>query len=653
MTNEYSNESIKSLKGADRVRLRPGIIFGSADINGCTHSVFEIISNSLDEAKAGYGDTVDVKYFKDGTVIVEDFGRGVPMDWNNGEQRYNWELVFNELYAGGKMFADSNYDNSLGLNGLGCCATQYASEYMTVTSCRDGYKYTKYFKKGIPVGELQKVPYDGPTGTKIEFKPDIEVFSEIIVDANNLHDMCRRQALTNSGVHLKVTYEGYETIDWYYENGAEEFLEQITGPEKMAKVQSYTGAMMCQNSIDSPEFKFNMEMAFTFSRQHVIEEFYHNSSWLSDGGKTLEGFRKGAVKAFKKAIKDSNKFQKGDELINIKDIEDILCCVFISTCPGAFASFGNQTKKTILNASFEPCASRFAEETFTRWVVENKKESDRVLDEIVANKRIREKADNVRSSAIKKLSSNIDSFGNQPQKFVSCASKDKNERELYIVEGDSALGSCKLARNGQFQALMPVRGKITNCLKEDLVKVLNSDIILDLLQVMGCGIEVQGKNMKELPKFDIEKLNFGKLIICTDADLDGMQIRCLLLTFFYILTPTLLREGKVYIAETPLYEITCGKETRFAYDEKEKDAILKEFEGKKIKIQRSKGLGENDPEMMSVSTMKPETRRLIKVDYKGVESEIQFMFNALLGEDITSRRLLINEYASAFDTSIL
>ena len=651
--NEYSNESIKSLKGADRVRLRPGIIFGTNDINGCTHSVFEIISNSIDEAKAGYGDTVNIKYMADGTVIVEDFGRGVPMDWNANEQRYNWELVFAEMYAGGKMDADSMYDNSLGLNGLGCCATQYASEYMIVTSCRDGYKYTMNFKKGVPVGELQKVPYDGPTGTKIEFKPDLEVFTAIVVDPNVLHDMCRKQALTNAGVHLVVDYEGYEPIDWYYENGASEFIEQLLGPEKLCDVASYAGEIFCQNSEDTPEYKLKMEIALSFSRQHVLEEFYHNSSHLEEGGKTLDGFRKGAVKVFKKAIKESGKFQKGDELINIRDIEEILCCVFISWCPGALTFFGNQTKKKVLNECFEPAVARFTEEAITRWIAENQKESDRVLAEIVANKKIREKADNVRSSAIKKLSSGIDSFGSQPQKFVGCASKDKNERELYIVEGDSALGSCKLARNGQFQALMPVRGKITNCLKEDLVKVLNSDIILDLLQVMGCGIEVQGKNMKELPKFDIDKLNFDKLIICTDADLDGMQIRCLLLTFFYILTPTLLREGKVYIAETPLYEITCGKETRFAYDEKEKDAILKEFDGRRVKIQRSKGLGENDPEMMSISTMRPDTRRLIKVDYAGAEQDINFMFNALLGEDITSRRVLINEYASAFDTSIL
>lgn len=653
MANEYSNESIKSLKGADRVRLRPGIIFGSNDIVGCAHAVFEIISNSIDEAKSGYGDTVEITYSKDGAVKVRDFGRGVPMDYNNIEKRYNWELIFDELYAGGKMDNTSQYSFSLGLNGLGCCSTQYTSEYMNVTSCRDGFKYSMHFEHGKPVGSLLKVPYDGPTGTYIEFKPDSEVFTEIVVDPATLHDMCRRQAMVNSGVHLKLAYEGYNEIDWFYENGASEFIEQCTGPERLCDIVSYNAEMTCQDSEKDDPFPFKMEVAFGFSRQHIIEEFYHNSSFLSDGGKTLDGFRKGAVKAFKKAIKDSGKFQKGDELINIKDIEDIVCIVFSSYCPGDRASFGNQTKKTILNASFEVATSRFIEGCITRWIVDNKKDSDRVLTEIVNNKRIRERADNVRTSAIKKLSSSIDSFGSRPQKFVECASKDKSERELYIVEGDSALGSCKQARDGQFQALMPVRGKITNCLKEDLVKVLNSQIILDLLQVMGCGIEVQGKNMKELPKFDINKLNFDKLIICTDADVDGMQIRCLLLTFFYMLTPTLLKEGKVYIAETPLYEITCGKETRFAYNEDEKDNVLAEFEGKRVKIQRSKGLGENDPEMMSISTMKPETRRLIRVTYKDAEDDIRFMFNALLGDDISSRRVLINEYASAFDMSIM
>lgn len=655
MSENYGNESIRQLKGADRVRKRPGVIFGSNDIVGCTHSVFEIISNSIDEAKAGYGDRVEVTYRKDGTVTVKDYGRGVPMDFNSTEGKYNWQLVFDELYAGGKMDETGDYTNSLGLNGLGCCATQYASEFMEVTSYRDGFKYQMSFKKGVPVGNLRKTTYDGPTGTEITFKPDNEVFTETIVDVHELNDMCRRQAITNAGIHLIVKYEGANEVDWYYEHGPQEFLEQIV-EDRMSNVSRYEGEVKCRNTPDDDPFTLSMNMAFTFSRQLSISEFYHNSSWLEDGGKTLDGFRKGAVKAIKRAIKDKGTFNKGDENINIRDIEDIMCIVFVSWCPGSKTFFGNQTKKEVLNAPFELAASNFTEEALTAWIVNNRKESDKILTEIVNNKRIREKADSVRASAVKKLTSSIDSFGSRPQKYVECASKDKNERELYIVEGDSALGSCKLARDGQFQAIMPVRGKITNCLKEDLVKVLNSQIILDLLQVMGCGIEVETtkqKGMKELPKFDLEKLNFNKLIICTDADVDGMQIRCLLLTLFYTLTPTLLREGKVYIAETPLYEITSGKETRFAYDESEKDQILKEWAGKKIKIQRSKGLGENNPEMMSVSTMAPETRRLIRVNYKGAEQEVRFIFNALLGEDICSRREMINDYASEFDMSIL
>lgn len=654
--SEYGNESIKTLKGADRVRLRPGIIFGSNDIVGCTHSIFEIISNSLDEAKAGYGDTIEVDYRKDGTVTVKDYGRGVPMDFNENEGRYNWELVFCELYAGGKMDETSEYSNSLGLNGLGCCATQYASEFMQVVSCRDGFRYEMNFSEGNPVGTLKKEPYSGPTGTYIRFKPDKRVFTEIITDANTLHDMCRRQALVNSGIHIKVSYEGLKEIDWYYENGAKDFLEQVMGAESICPVVGYTDEEMCQDTEEGPIFKLDLNVAFTFSRQHSLCEYYHNSSWLSEGGKTLDGFRKGALKVFKKAIKSDSRFTKGDELINIKDIEDILCIVFVSWCPGSYTSFGNQTKREVLNPSFEPATAHFAEKAITKWLADNRKDADKVLTEIVNNKRIREKADKVRSSAIKKLTASIDSFGSRPQKFVECASKNKSERELYIVEGDSALGSCKQARDGQFQAIMPVRGKITNCLKEDLVKVLNSQIILDLLQVMGCGIEVEGKRskgMKELPKFDIDKLNFDKLIICTDADVDGMQIRCLLITFFYMLTPTLLKAGKVYIAETPLYEISCGKEVRFAYDENEKEQVINAFGGKKLKIQRSKGLGENNPDMMSISTMKPETRRLIRVTYEGAEQEIRFMFDALLGEDIANRRVMISEYASDFDMSLM
>lgn len=651
----YDQNSISALKGADRVRLRPGVIFGSDDIHGCAHSIFEIISNSVDEAKEGYGDTINVIYYQDGTVSVEDFGRGIPLDWNEKEQRYNWELIFAELYAGAKYDTNGNYSTSLGLNGLGACATQYASEFMNVTVRRDNTLYEISFEKGSAITELKKTPIeDTATGSKIVFKPDIEVFEAIIVPHEILIDIMRRQAMLHKGVTFNLTFEGEEPLCFYYENGIVDYMASVTDEESricdiVYKTQSMTG----QDREDRPEYTVNMEMALTFTRKEPTIEFYHNSSDLSHGGVHDKALKKAIVKAFADAMKRTKEIKSSK--ITYKDIEDILTCTISTTCPGTLTSYENQTKKAINNSFIERALADFIEHFISEWTYTSPEQALKVMKEIEINKTTRESADEARNKVFKKLKGTSDNF-NKPKKFVDCESKDVTKRELYIVEGDSALGACKLARNSEFQAIMPLRGKILNCLKAALVKISKSDVIMDLMRILGCGIATNDKALKDIAGYDLSKLKWDKIIICTDADIDGMQIRTLIITMLYILCPGVLEAGKVYIAETPLFEITHTnkkkEKTYFAYSDGERDQILSQLPEGKVTIQRSKGLGENTPEMMSMTTMNPDTRRLVQIKYT-LDDELIAMFDALLGTNIEARRQLIEEYAAEYKLSTL
>lgn len=648
---DYGNTSIIALKGADRVRERPEVIFGSRNLEGCIHAVFEIIGNSVDEAKEGYGNHIIISYESDNIITIQDYGRGLPMDYNEAEGRFNWELIFCELYAGGKMNTTS-YSTSIGLNGLGCCAVQYSSEFMTVTSVRDGYIYTMNFEKGNPVGNLikEKNVNNLPSGTTTRFRLDKDVFTEIDISVERINNIARRQAMILRGLLITVKYDGFRDIEWYFERGEAEFIERVTEGKRFCDVFEMKSSRSGRDSEDESEYTVGTVFAFTFSRDDKVFELYHNSSWLENGGVTYAALRKASVKVISKAIRNMHSYQKGDEKITFKDIEDVLSCIISTYCAGNIASYENQTKKAINNPFIEVAVASIVEEALEKWLIGEIK-SDKVLHEIIINKQARENADRIKTTVIRKMTASIDGVGNKPKKFVDCETKNIHDRELFIVEGDSALGSCKLARNSRFQAIMPVRGKITNCMKEDIVNVFKSEIIVDLIRVLGCGVEVVVNNMRELPKFDERRLNWGKIIICTDADSDGMQIRCLIIAMIYKLIPSLLKMGKVYIAETPLYEISSGKNTYFAYNEDEKTNIINKLSGK-INIQRSKGLGENEPDMMSLTTMKPGTRRLVQINYTDDYDEINFTMEALLGNDIVSRRMFIDEYSRSRNVAV-
>ena len=649
-STQYGNDSISQLKGADRVRKRPGVIFGSDGLDGCEHAVFEILSNAIDEAREGHGDLITLTYYEDHSIEVEDFGRGCPVDWNANEKRYNWELVFCELYAGGKYqnTDGGDYEYSLGLNGLGSCATQYASEYMDVTVRRDGKKYTLHFKKGKVCGkkgqELIVEPADRKkTGTTIRWKPDLEVFTDIAIPDEYFDDVLHRQAVVNAGVTFRLRLEKngkFEVRDYCYENGIMDYVRELAGEKPLTEPEFITAERKGRDREDKPEYKVKLSAAFCFSKDASVLEYYHNSSWLENGGAPDKAARSAFVSAIDAYIKQIGKYQKNESAIKFQDVQD--CLVLVTNCFSTQTSYENQTKKAINNRFIQQAMTEFFKTNLEIYFIENKPEADRIAEQVLINKRSRETAERARQGMKKKLSGSID-IANRVQKFVDCRSKDVEKREIYIVEGDSALGACKLSRDAEFQGIMPVRGKILNCLKADFVRIFKSDVITDLMKVLGCGVEVKDKHTKDLSSFDLNNLRWNKVIICTDADVDGFQIRTLILTMLYRLVPTLINEGYVYIAESPLYEIESKGKTYFAYSDREKAEIVESLKGAKASINRSKGLGENDPDMMWMTTMNPETRRLIKVMPEDAERMAQ-VFDLLLGDNLDGRKNHIAEF---------
>ena len=644
---EYGNESISSLKGADRVRKRPAVIFGSDGIEGCQHSIFEILSNSIDEAREGFGREIVLTRFEDGSIEVEDHGRGIPVDYNKNEDRYNWELVFCELYAGGKYNNASaeSYEYSLGLNGLGLCSTQYASEYMDVDIRRDGLRYTLHFEHGENVGGLHKEPYaKKDTGSKIKWKPDLQVFTDIDVPVAYFLDMIKRQAIVNAGVKFVFRNQAgrsFEETVFNYQDGITDHVKELAGEDALTPVQSWQAEKKVRDRADKPEYKCKINVALTFSNKISVAEYYHNSSWLELGGAPEKAVRNAFVYQIDSYLKQTGKYNKNESKITFADVED--CLVIVISSFSSVTSYENQTKKAITNKGIQEAMVEMLRHQLEIYFIENPLDADKIAGQVLIYKRSREDAEKTRLNLKKKLTSNMD-ITSRVAKFVDCRSKDVNLRELFIVEGDSALGACKQARDPDFQAIIPIRGKILNCLKADYDKIFKNDIITDLIKVLGCGVQVKSKANKDLASFDLNQLRWSKVILCTDADVDGFQIRTLLLTMIYRLTPALIEAGKVFIAESPLYEITSKTDTYFAYTEAEKQKFLDqlEAEGGRFTIQRSKGLGENEPDMMNLTTMNPQTRRLIKVMPTDMEKTVE-MFDLLLGDNLSGRKDYIAE----------
>ena len=647
----YSNDSITTLKGADRVRLRPAVIFGSDGLDGCEHSVFEILSNSIDEAREGYGDKIVVTRFSDNSVEVQDFGRGIPVDYNEKEKKFNWELVFCELYAGGKYDTNNggSYEFSLGLNGLGLCATQYSSEYMEAEIHRDGFKYTLSFKAGKPSGKMQKEEYHHrDTGSRIKWRPDLKVFTDIDIPLDYYKDVLKKQAIVNAGVTFILKNQtgknSFETFEYKYDNGITDYINEVVGENALTSVQTWQTERTGRDREDLKDYRVKINAVLCFSNKVKLKEYYHNSSFLEYGGAPEKAVRNAFVYSIDSYLKTSGKYLKSDAKIKFEDVEE--CLAIIISSFSTQTSYENQTKKAINNKFIQEAMTDFLRHQLEIYFIENKTEADKIADQVLINMRSRIRAETTRQNLKKTLQSSTD-FTNRIQKFVDCRSKDTSEREIFIVEGDSALGACKQARNAEFQAVIPVRGKILNCLKSEYDKIFKNEIITDLIKILGCGVEVKSKASKNLSSFNLDMLRWSKVIICTDADVDGFQIRTLILTMIYRLMPTLIEEGKVFIAETPLYEINCKDQVWFAYTEKEKTQALEEIGKQKFTIQRSKGLGENDPDMMWLTTMNPKTRRLIKVEPEDAQRTAE-VFDMLLGDDLAGRKQHITDNGHLF-----
>lgn len=635
----YTNESITSLKGADRVRKRPAVIFGSDGLEGCEHSVFEIFSNSIDEAREGYGSKIILTRYSDGSVECEDFGRGLPVDYNNGEQRFNWELLFCELYAGGKYKdGEENYEFSLGLNGLGLCSAQYSSEYMDAEIYRDGFRYDLHFEKGENIGGLKKEPTKRrQTGTKIKWKPDLDVFTDIAIPLEYYRETVRRQAVVNPNILFVLRNQigsSFEAEEFIYQNGITDYLNELVGEDRLTSVQNWSAERKGRDREDRPEYKVKLSVALCFSNKAAFTEYYHNSSWLENGGSPEKAVKIAFVNQIDGWLKSNGKYLKDETKITYADIEP--CLALVSSSFSTQTSYENQTKKAINNRFIYEAMTEFLKHNLEVYFTENPDEAQKIAEQVLINKRSRETAEKTRINIKKKLAGTLD-MSNRVQKFVDCRTKDVTRREIFIVEGDSALGSCKMGRDSEFQAIMPVRGKILNCLKAEYDRIFKSEIITDVIKVLGCGVEVKSKANKELSFFDINNLRWNKIIICTDADVDGFQIRTLILTMLYRLTPQLIEQGYVYIAETPLYEINGKDKTWFVYSDAEKNKVVEENKGQKLVIQRSKGLGENEADMMWLTTMSPETRRLIRITPEEA-AQTSEIFDLLLGDNLAGRK---------------
>ncbi len=653
-TQQYDNQSIKALKGADRVRKRPAVIFGSDGLEGCEHSFFEILSNSVDEAREGHGSEIRITVYRDHSIRVEDFGRGVPLGWNEAEGRWNWDLIYCELYAGGKYdnnSGDSAYEYSLGLNGLGACATQYSSEFMTVCSYDGTVERSISFRQGEVQGELTERPLtkkEGKrTGTSVHWKPDLQVFTDINIPAEFFEDILRRQSVVNAGISFLLLLEqengDFEEKQFFYQNGITDYLSEMVGNSASIAPVSWHLETQGRDREDKDDYKFKADITFCFSKTVQCLEYYHNSSYLEHGGAPDRAVKSAFVYAIDKYLKSADLYKKEKEII-FSDISDSLALVINSF--STLTSYENQTKKSINNEFIQKSLNAFLREQLRNYFVEHPKDADIIAKQVLVNKRSRETAERIRKETSVKLEGGID-VNTRVDKFVNCRSKDPSRAELYIVEGDSALTSCKLGRDAEFQAIIPVRGKTLNCLKSDYDKIFKNEIITDLLRVIGCGVEIQGKKQSKMNAFNLDNLRWSKIIICTDADEDGFQIRTLLLTLFYRLLPTLLAEHRVFIAESPLFEITTKDQTLFAYDEFEKADILKKLGNKKYTLQRSKGLGENEPEMMWQTTMNPATRRLISVSPADAQ-QTEIIFDTLLGDNLPARKVFITENGNRY-----
>lgn len=625
---EYTADQITVLEGLEPVRVRPGMYIGSTDEKGLHHLVYEVVDNSIDEALAGVCDLIKVTIKKDNSIIVEDDGSGIPVETHPKTGKSTLETVLTVLHAGGK-FSNDAYQYSGGLHGVGVSCVNALSTYLIARVKRDGKMYEQRFEKGKTVTELTVIKENvRGTGTTIEFMPDNTIFETLNFDKNVLAKRFREMAFLNKGVKIEFAdeREGYKEL-FHYEGGIKSFVEYINKSKKPLDHE----VMYIEGEKETT--KVEIAMQYTESYNETIVSFTNNIKTV-DGGTHVVGFKSALTRALNDYARNKNILKEKDDNLSGDDVREGITAVVSVKLNNP--QFEGQTKGKLGNSEARTVVDSVVYEHLSFYFEENPKIVKTIIQKALASQKARLAARRARDLVRKK--SVLDNT-TLPGKLADCQSSDIEHNEIFLVEGDSAGGSAKGGRDNKFQAILPLRGKILNVEKAHLERVLNSNEIKAMITAFGTGI---GKN------FDISKLRYGKIVIMTDADVDGAHIRTLLLTFLYRFMKPLVEKGHVYIAQPPLYGIIKGvKVMEYCYTEKELEEALEKYgERSNIKVQRYKGLGEMNAEQLWDTTMNPEHRILIKVEIDGEdENELDNTFDVLMGDDVEPRREFIEQNA--------
>lgn len=631
----YGSDDITVLEGLEAVRKRPGMYIGTTSSRGLHHLVWETVDNSIDEALAGYCDTIQVRMLPDNYIEVIDNGRGIPIDMHK-TGRPTLEVVMTILHAGGK-FNDKNYTYSGGLHGVGVSVVNALSTELIATVTRDGKIVRQTFSKGKPTSDCVQigVAKENEHGTNIKFRPDEEIFEEIEFEYTTLKERLKELAYLNTGLKIiledKRDPEDERKKEFHFEGGIKDFVSELVDEDKMIVAPIYMKDIVKISGDKLVE----VEIAMTYNKdsQATIEYSFVNNINTYDGGTHVQGFRTALTRTINDVAKQLNLIKdKKDDNLQGTDVREGLVCVINIKFPEP--QFESQTKSKLGSSEAQSSVSTVVNNKLKLYLEDYPKDATSIIEKMILSKKAREAAKNARNNILRK---NPLEIGSLPGKLADCSSKKSEECEIYIVEGDSAGGSAKQGRDRRTQAILPLRGKILNVEKAVLHKMLENNEIKSMVTAFGTNI---GDN------FDISKLRYGKIIIMTDADVDGAHIRTLMLTFFFRYLRDLINEGHIYIAQPPLYKVQVSKKIKYAYSDEELKNITKvlEDENKKYTIQRYKGLGEMNPEQLWETTMDPENRTLLKVTLENA-SYADKMFSILMGDKVEPRRQFIEEHA--------
>jgi len=645
MSEDYGAESIQVLEGLEAVRKRPGMYLGDPhDGSALHHCIWEVVDNSVDEHLAGHTSLIEVNLHKDGSLSVRDYGRGIPVGIHEEYGISAAEVIMTKLHAGGK-FDNSSYKVSGGLHGVGVSAVNAVSEWMEMTIHREGLVYHQRYEAGVPVKPVEEIGNCTDTGTLIKFKPDLTIFTEITdFEFDQIDTRLKETSFLNAGLEIVITDERDEENNvskHHYEGGLAEFVTQINSNREVMHQE----VIQINGEKNTEKGPVTIELALQWSDAFSETIFcYTNIIRNKDGGTHMTGLRGALTKSVNNYAK-KKKLLKGNSLSG-DDVREGLSAIVSVKHPDP--SFSSQTKDKLVSSEVTSIVETVVYEKLGEFFEENPSVGKLIVDKALLASKAREAARKARDLTRRK---GVLEGGGLPGKLADCQSRDPSECEVYLVEGDSAGGSAKTGRDRRIQAILPLRGKILNVERQrrNLVKVFQNNEIQTMIRALGAGVgNPSEEGNPEEGEFDTTKLRYSKIIIMTDADIDGAHIRTLMLTFLWRFMRPAISEGHVYIAQPPLYQLTKGRTSKYAYSDEERDEIIEQLRGEnlnaKIGVQRYKGLGEMNPEQLWETTMNPETRTMLKVTIQDAE-ESDRMFEILMGEDVPDRRAFIEKHA--------